>query len=268
MGAFAGKVAWITGGGSGIGKALALEIARQGAKVAVSGRREARLEEVVAAIEADGGEALAVVADVTTEATLASAVEAIVERFGRLDVTVACAGFGVAGRAEKMGLEVWRRQFEVNVFGAVATVRAALPELRKTNGRLALIGSVAALLAYPSGAAYSASKAVIASFGNTLYVELRGSGVSCTTLHPGFVESEINQVDNLGVFHPDRVDRRPKALMWKADRAARVMLRAIHRRRRRKVITGHGVVIDWLSRFAPGLAYWAMSRFGRRPSGS
>jgi short-subunit dehydrogenase len=86
--------------------------------------------------------------------------------------------------------------------------------------------------------------------------------VSCTTLHPGFVASEIAQVDNEGAFHPEKVDRRPRALMWPTDRAARVMLDAIARRRREVVFTAHGKAAAWLGRHAPGLLHFAMSRTG------
>ena len=264
MSGLADKVAWITGGGTGLGKAMALESARQGARVAVSGRREDRRRQVVTAIEAAGGEALAVPCDVTSEDSLATAVASVLGRFGRLDVAIANAGFGVGGRFETLPVSAWRRQFEVNLLGAVATARAALPELKKTGGRLALVGSVASVMPYPTGSAYSASKAAIGSLGNTLYVELRGSGVSCTTLHPGFVESEIAQVDNSGAFHEDWVDRRPAWLMWRSDRAARVMLRAIERRRRCRVFTGHGVFAAALVRLCPGLVFWLVARLSAR----
>ncbi len=263
MGAFTGKVAWITGGGSGIGKALALEFSRRGARVAVSGRREGRLVETVSEIEASGGVGLAVTCDVSSEEAVRRAVNRVVSEWGQLDVVVANAGFGVSGKAGKLTPADWRRQFEINVFGLVSTVHAALPELVKTGGRLALMGSLASVVSYPTGAAYAASKAAVASFGDTLYVELARAGVSCTALHPGFVESEIAQIDNEGQFHGDWKDRRPQGIMWKADRAARVMVTAIARRRRRKVITGHGLFADCVMRLCPGLVYWLMGRFGR-----
>ncbi len=261
MGEFAGKVAWITGGGSGIGRAIAVEFARQGARVAVSGRRTEKLDQTVAQVQAAGGEGLAVPCDVQDQAALVGAVAHIVEAWGGLDVAVANAGFGIAKKGHHATVEDFQRQLGVNVFGVVGTVQAALPELLKTGGRLALMGSVASFVSYPTGAAYAASKAAVGAYGDGLYIDLKGTGVSCTALHPGFVESEINQVDNKGVFHEDRVDKRPELIMWKADRAARVMVAAIARRRRRKVITGHGVAVDVLMRLCPGLVYWLMRRF-------
>lgn len=106
------------------------------------------------------------------------------------------------------------------------TVKYALPYLEKTNGRIGLVGSIAAYLPNPYVGAYGASKAAVNSIGKTLQVELKNSGVSCTTLHPGFVVSEIARVDNDGVWHPDRPDPRPSNLMWPTDKSAKVMVRA------------------------------------------
>ena len=264
MGRFEGQVAWVTGGGSGIGRALALELARQGARVAVSGRRVERLAEVVAEIEALGRPALAVPCDVTDEAEVERAVAGVVERFGRLDVAVANAGFGVSGRFERLGAADWRRQLEVNVVGAAVTLKAALPHLRASRGRAAVVASVAGMVALPAMGPYCASKFAARALGLSLAAELHGTGVSCTTLHPGFVESEINQVDNLGRFDPARPDRRPERLMWPADRAARVMVRAIHARKREYVFTWHGKIGAWLGRHWPGLVHFGATRAGAR----
>src|SRR5262245_5730580 len=132
---FQDLVVWITGGGTGIGRALAIELAKQGADVAVSGRRKDRLAEAVSAIEATGRRGLAVACDVTDEASQTAAVAEMVGQLGKLDVVVANAGFSVAGGIDKLSIDDWRRQFETNVFGLVATIKVSLPELRKTKGR-------------------------------------------------------------------------------------------------------------------------------------
>lgn len=257
---FDGKVAWVTGGGSGIGKALALQLAMEGAAVAVSGRREDRLLEVVEAITAKGGRALAVRCDVTDEASVAEAVQKVVRQLGGLDVAVANAGFSVAGRIEKLSAADWRRQLDVNVIGVAMTARYALPHLRERKGRLVLIGSVSSMLVAPGMGAYSASKYAVRAIGQALAAELHGSGVSCTTIHPGYIESEIAQVDNQGRFDPDREDRRPKNLMWPADRAARVMVDAIAKRKREYTFTGHGKLGAFAGQHMPGLVHFGMTR--------
>ena len=129
---FENKVVWITGGGSGIGRALALAFAREGAAVAVSGRREERLQEVVQELESQGAKGLAVRCDVADEASVAEAVRKVVRGLGGLDVAVANAGFSVAGRIEKLSAADWRRQLDVNVIGAAMTARYAIPHLRSS----------------------------------------------------------------------------------------------------------------------------------------
>ena len=252
---FKDKVFWITGGGSGIGAALARHAAQHGAHVAVSGRRPERLKEVVDAIEQEGGRALALVCDVREHAELDRCVEAIIEHFGTLDVAVANAGFAISGKVTEQSREDWQRQFDTNVFGAAMTIKAAMPALRKSQGRAVLVGSVASIFTYPAGGLYCASKAALRAMGQALSIELHGTGVSCTTLHPGFVASEIGQVDNLGRFDAGRKDPRPMTLMWTSDKAAKVMLRAIFKRRRELVFTLHGVLATWIARHLPSLAF-------------
>lgn len=262
MGLFDGKVVWITGGGSGIGHACALRFAAEGARVAVSGRRRDRLDAVVAEIEAAGGSALAVPCDVTAPAEVDAAVAAVVARFGQLDVAVANAGFSISGRVWEVPHEQWARQLDLNVLGLVSTVRSAMPELVRTQGRVVLIGSVAAFVYAPKNGAYNASKAAVHAIGVTLSNELEkaGQGVTCTTVHPGFVESEIAKVRNDGSLDPERRDNRPRQLMWTAEAAARVIVPAVHRRVREFPFTAHGKFALWLSRWAPWVLRFALTR--------
>ncbi len=252
---FADHVVWITGGGSGIGRGLAHAFAAEGATVAISGRRADRLDEVVGEIAQAGGKALAVPCDVTDEDAVRDAVAQVIDRAWKIDVAIANAGFSVAGRIESLSADDWRRQFDVNVVGLAMTAKYALPELRRTRGRLALVGSVTAMVASPGVGAYTASKYAVRAIGQVLAMETAGSGVSVTTIHPGFVESDIARVDNDGVFHADRRDPRPANLMWDTDDAARTMLRAIARRKREVVFTGHGKVAAFAGRHAPGLVH-------------
>jgi NAD(P)-dependent dehydrogenase (short-subunit alcohol dehydrogenase family) len=254
------RVVWITGASAGIGRAMALAFAEAGADVAVSARRADRLTEVVAGIAARGRRGLAIPCDVTDEQAIEATVEQVVEHFGRLDVAVANAGFVVRGRIEALDADAWRRQLDVNLIGLALTARHAIPALRRTRGRLALVGSVAGLLPAAGSGAYAASKAAVESVGRTLSVELHGTGVSCTTILPGFVESEIGRVDSQGVFHADREERRPARLLWPTERAARVMVRAIAKRRRTYVFTAHGRAAGLLARFVPGLVHRAATR--------
>ena len=260
---FKGKVVWITGGGSGLGEAMAHQFAEEGAKVAVSGRRLERLEAVVEALTERGSDALAVQCDVTDEPSVEAAVAAVVSHYGQLDVAVANAGFGVGGLIKDLSADDWRRQFDVNVVGAAMTAKHTLEELRKTNGRLGLVGSVAGTIAFPGVGAYHASKYAVRALGQVLSMELAGSGVSCTLLQPGFVESEIGQVDNDGKYHEDWTDKRPRRFMWASDRAARTMVDALYRRKREFTFTGHGKLAAFLGKHSPGVVHHVAVRFGK-----
>jgi len=257
---FQNQVVWITGASSGIGRAMALEFARQGARVALSSRRLEELEAVAAEITAAGSQAKAFPCDILQESSIEACVREVIAHFGRLDVAVANAGFGVIGNIEELSAADWHRQLAGNVTGLALTVRYAIPHLRATKGRIGLVGSVAALLPGPKTGAYGASKAAVHSIGETLQLELRGTGVSSTTMHPGFVESNIARVDNSGHFDPTRPDGRPANLMWPTGRAARVMVRAMARRKAVFVFTGHGKLLVFLGRHFPRVARWLVSK--------
>lgn len=248
------QVVWITGASSGLGRGMALEYASQGAILAVSARRLDLLEEVVKEIEAKGGKAKAYHCDVMSSHSIEDCVNKIIRDFGKLDVAVANAGNGVLGKIEELTEADWNRQLAVNVTGLALTCKFAIPHLRKTKGRLALIGSVAAYVPNPGTGAYGASKAAVHNIGETLQVELKGSGISCTTIHPGMVESNITKIDNEGNFHPDRKDPRPANLMWTTSKAAKVMVNAISNRKQIVIFTGHGKALVFLAKYFPRLA--------------
>lgn len=257
------KVVWITGGGSGIGQALAVEYASRGFTVVVSGRRESKLRQVKKDIEASGGACLVSVCDVCKDEDIQSSLRSIIDTLGRLDVVIANAGFAVNGRLEMITTAEWHRQLNVNVIGAVQTVRYSLPQLQKTAGRVVLISSVMAYVRAAKSGAYAASKAALTAIGETFHQELAGTGVSCTVVHPGFVESEIGQVDNEGVFHEHEKDRRPQKLLWSKEKAAKVIYKAVTKRKRMFTFTAHGRLGVWIARFCPDIIYFAMTRKAR-----
>ena len=247
------KVVWITGASSGIGKEMAFEFARLGYKVALSARRIELLEEIALEIKNSGGESLVVPVDVLEEKSIENAVESIINKWGRIDVAVANAGFGVFGSIDKLTAKDWNRQLNGNVVGLALTVKYALPHLKQNQGRIGLVGSIGAYLPNPNVGAYGASKAAVHSIGRTLQVELMGTGVSCTTIHPGMVVSEIAKIDNDGVLHSDRPDPRPANLMWPTDKAAKVMVKAIIKRKRNYIFTAHGKIFVWLQHWFPSI---------------
>jgi short-subunit dehydrogenase len=254
-------VVFITGASSGIGAALAREFAREGADVALAARRAERLVEVADELAQSGRRALAIRCDVTKERDLDEAVRRTRDTFGRIDVVVANAGFGVVGRLQSLSLDDYRRQFETNVFGALRTIYAGLEDLKRSRGRLVLIGSVSGHLALAGGSAYAMSKFALRALADALRYELRPHGVAVTLISPGFVVSELHQVDNRGIRHPDARSRVPLWLAMRTDRAARQIVGAVARRRAEKVITGHGRAAVFLQRHVPRLVTAAARAF-------
>jgi len=262
MSAFAGQVALITGASSGIGAALARELARGGADLVLAARRVDRLQAVAAEVEGVGRASLVVACDVTVDGDLERAVARARDRFGRLDVVVANAGFGVVGPLASLTLADYRRQFETNVFGVLRTIYATLPELERSRGRLAILGSVSGWLATPGSSPYAMSKFAVRGLAEAIGPELRPRGVSVTLITPGFVDSEIRRVDNQGSFRAEEREPVPAWLVMPAAKAARQIARAIARRRRETVITGHGKIAVFLQRHAPWLLVWGMRGLG------
>jgi short-subunit dehydrogenase len=264
---FTGHAVFITGASSGIGAALAREFARRGADVGLTARRVERLDALAEEIRQGGHRTLVVGGDVTKDGDMERAVAAVRTALGRLDVVVANAGFGVVGNVERLTLADYRRQFETNVFGVLRTVWATLDDVKRTRGRIAIIGSVSGHLATPGSSPYAMSKFAVRALADALGHELAPHGVSVTLISPGFVESEIRRVDNAGRLSDAAPDPVPSWLVMPTARAARQIVNAIGRRRREAVITGHGRAAVFVNRHAPGLMATLIRRFGIRGRG-
>lgn len=257
---FNDQVVLITGASAGIGEALARELARRGARLVLAARRKERLEALAEELSGAGQPAIAVECDVTREGDVEAAVAAARARFGRLDVVVANAGFGVAGAVESLSVEDFRRQFETNVFGVVRTAKASLDALKDTRGCIAIIGSVNAYLTLPGNSPYGMSKYAVRAFAESLSHELRPHGVGVVLVNPGFVESEIRRVNNRGNLVEAARDPVPGWLQMPAAVAARKIADGIASRRRELNVTGHGKLAIFLARHAPGLLHFALAR--------
>ncbi len=261
-----GKVALITGASSGIGAALAEEFARRGADVVLVARREGRLEAVADAVRAKGRRAVAVTGDVTRDGDLERVVAAGLEELGRIDFVVANAGFGVSGPHQKLTLEDFRRQFETNVYGVLRTLYASRDALLASRGCLAIIGSVAGCVPLAGSAPYSMSKAAVHSLAGCIRYELAPKGVGVTLVVPGFVDSQIRQVNNRGELRPHASDPVPVWLRMRVSVAARKIVGAMIRRRPVRVLTFHGRVVVFIQRHAPWLVRAIVRTFGVRDS--
>jgi len=257
-----GRVALITGASAGIGAAMAREFARRGADLILTARRWERLEALALELRAQGRRAVVVQCDVTVDGDLETAVAQGLETLGRIDYVVANAGFGVAGWFHRRDLDDYRRQFETNVFGVLRTAFATYDALQASRGCFAVMGSVMGHAATPGSSPYAMSKHAVRAFASALRNEWRTRGVAVTFLAPGFIDSEIRQVDNEGRRNPEAPDTIPGWIRMRTDTAARKLVTAVVRRRREAVITFHGKVAVFLSRHTPGLLDLLIRIFG------
>lgn len=262
---FRDKVVLVTGASSGIGAELAWQLAQAGAKITLTARRKELLENLAQRIAASGKPpSLVAACDVTKDGELEQAVAETIRQWGKLDVVIANAGFALVGALKELSVEDYRRQLETNVFGVLRTIYAALPEIEKTKGNIAIIGSVSGWTATPRASPYTMSKFAVRALANSIRPELQLSGVKVTLVSPGFVVSNIRRVDNQNRFHSGAKDPTPGWLLMRTQTAARQILRAIARGKREAVITGHGKVLVLLERFIPGLIRASGMSFGRR----
>jgi len=262
--AFEDKVVWITGASSGIGEALSLVLAAQGASLGMMARRAESLQALAKKIEGEGGRALVLVGDVNADSDLNSALTQILDQYSKIDVLIANAGFGVIGRVDQLSLEDYRRQFETNVFGVLRTIQVGLEALKRSKGTLVLIGSVSSYISAPEASAYSMSKFAVRALAEALRAELARDGVSVVLITPGFVKSQIRQVDNQGEYRSSAKDPIPEWMQMSAENAAKKIAKAVLKKKRERVITFHGKVFVLLQRFFPGLSAWFFKRAGKK----
>lgn len=190
-----GRTALVTGAGSGIGKASALLLAHQGAKVAALSRTVGEVERTAREIEESGGEAIALLADVSQVEQIRAAVQQTASQWGRLDIVVANAGInGVLAPIEELTPEEWDQTLNINLKGTFLTVKFALPYLRSRGGAVVVVSSVngTRIFSNPGATAYSCSKAGQVAFTKMAALELARYGIRVNVVCPGWVESDID----------------------------------------------------------------------------
>jgi uncharacterized oxidoreductase len=189
----------VTGAGSGIGRATAVALARRGARLTLTGRREGPLEETARLVEEAGGESQVVAGDVTDGEARERFARAATQRFGGLDVLVNNAGSVRAGRLENIEAGEVRSQIEVNLTAPILLTRAAMGALRESGDAAVVnVSSGFGLVGMPFYAVYAATKAGIAHFGEALRRELFGEGVHVMTIYPGATETPMMESNEAG----------------------------------------------------------------------
>ncbi len=191
-----GKVALVTGAGSGIGKATALALAGEGASVVVMSRTQEEVDKTAAEIEANGGKAWAAIADITDDAAMKELVAGAVEKFGRLDIVVANAGInGVWAPIETITPDEWDQTIHVNLKGTYLTIHHAVPALEKSGGgSIVIVSSINGTRTFTSAgaSAYSATKAGQLAMAQQLALELGARKIRVNAVCPGAIESQID----------------------------------------------------------------------------
>ncbi|MGE3956578.1 MAG: SDR family NAD(P)-dependent oxidoreductase [Vicinamibacterales bacterium] len=185
----------ITGASAGIGYATALHLAGQGASVAICARRSDRLEQAAAAIRQAGGRALPLVADVTRPDDMQALVDGTVREFGRLDVMMCNAGFGIYGELDRVTPDQMRQIMDVNFNGTFLAARAALPQFRaQGSGHLIIVSSIVGRRGIPFMGPYAATKFAQVGLAECLRAELAGSGIHVSVVYPISTETEFHGV--------------------------------------------------------------------------
>jgi len=257
------RVVAITGASSGIGRATALRLARDGAAVALCARRACKLDAVAAEIMVAGGQALAVAADVTRAEDMESFVARIVEHFGRIDVMMCNAGFGIAGAIDDITPGQMQKLMDVNYMGTFHAARAALRVFRRQqHGHLIVVSSIVGKRGVPYMGAYSATKFAQVGLAECLRAEVEGSNIHVSVVYPVSTETEFFDVMSHETGAPIARGPGPKQ---SAETVADAIARAIARPVTEVYPFFNSRALVWLNAIAPGIADRMVKRFGRKP---
>ncbi|MBK9290418.1 MAG: SDR family oxidoreductase [Bacteroidetes bacterium] len=247
------KVVLITGASSGIGKAMAVEAARRGARLAIMARNASALEETASRCRKLGAEVLVFAGDVSQEADCKAFAEKSAETFGRIDVLVNNAGISMRALFNDLDLSVIRKVMDINFWGTVYCTKYALPYLLESRGTVAGISSIAGYKGLPGRTGYSASKFAMHGFLEALRIENLHRGLHVLIACPGFTASNIRNVALAADGSAQGESPRDEAKMMPAETVAVHVLDAIEKRRNSIVLTSQGKLTVWLNKFFPKL---------------
>ncbi len=256
-----GRVVAITGASAGIGRASALAFAARGARLVVGARRLDRLEALAGEIRSAGGEAQAMALDVADPEQVNAFVRGAVERYGRLDVLVNNAGYGVRGPVATTPADVFDQLMRVNYLGTVYGCLAAVPVMtRQGSGVIINVSSIVGHRSLPTGGAYAATKAAQISLTEALRVELRGTGVHACTVHPVGTETEFGLVQ--ARLSGDAAPK-PFGPQQSAESVAAAIVRCAEHPRPEIYPYWPSRAIVWVNALAPGLIDFFAGRAAR-----
>lgn len=262
MKSFSGKVAAVTGAGSGIGRALALGLARRGCNLALSDVDERSLAGTVEEARRAGVKVTGARVDVADREAVYAWADRAADDHGRVNLIFNNAGVALGSTVEGGGYEDFEWLFRINFWGVVHGTKAFLPHLRASGeGHVVNISSVFALISVPGQGAYNASKAAVRGFTEALRMELElnGAPVSATSVHPGGIKTNVarsarsdGSLRSLGVNPEDSRKNFDKLFVTGPEKAAEVILSAVQKNKRRVLVGPDAYVIDGLARLLPG----------------
>lgn len=267
MTSWAGKTVVLTGASEGIGRALALHLARARARLVLAARNVARLESLAEECRRLGGQAWVVPTDVTSRAQCEALADAALAHYGAIDALILNAGATMWSRLDELvDVDVLERLTRLNYLGAAWVTRRALPALVAARGRIVAIASLAGLVGVPTHTGYAASKHAMIGFFDSLRVELGGSGVSVTVAAPDFVRSEIHRRATGPDGRPLATDPMQHSKIMSAEECARIVADAALARRRLVITSFRGKLMRWARLVAPGIVDSLAARAIRRRS--
>jgi short-subunit dehydrogenase len=272
---FNGRVAAITGAGSGIGRALALELAQRGSHLALSDVNEGSLRDTAASCEPFGGNVTSATVDVANREAVYAWADAVVRDHGKVNLIFNNAGVGLASTLEGVSYDDFEWIFGINFWGVVYGTKAFLPYLRASaEGHVINISSVFGITAAPTNGSYNATKFAVRGFTEALRqeLELMKAPVSATCVHPGGIRTNIARAARYsksidGFLARDGQASREafeKLCMTSAGQAARIILKAVLRNRRRVLVGLDAYLIDLLVRIAPAGSQRLIMAMARR----
>ena len=271
---FGGKVVAITGAGSGIGRALAVDLAGRGAHLALCDIDAAGIAETVAMCQGSGSKVTSTLVDVADRTAVFAWADEVVAEHGRVNMIVNNAGVAVGATVEHGSYDDMEWLMGINFWGVVHGTKAFLPHLKASgDGHVVNISSVFGLVSIPTQSAYNAAKFAVRGFSDALRIELEieRADVSVTTIHPGGIKTNIARnarvdpsVADVGGDATTFVDEFDKLARTTPERAARQILTAVERNRRRALIGRDAIVFDLMSRLPAGLYQRLLIADGRR----
>jgi NAD(P)-dependent dehydrogenase (short-subunit alcohol dehydrogenase family) len=264
MASFADKVAVVTGGASGIGRALGEELARRGARVVLADINEVLAEQAAQAIRAAGGQASSAAVDVTDASAVQQMVDRTIDSHGAIDYMFNNAGIATVGEVLDLDLSDWERIIAVNLRGVVHGVQAVYPLMAtRGSGHIINTASVAGLVGTPALVPYCTTKHAVVGLSRALRAEARRHGVRVSAACPGFVDTPI--ANNATVINYDRdAINRTIPFHYSAAQCARDVLRGVEQNRAEIVVTRHGRAMARLQRFVPRLMEELLAYQARR----